>query len=270
MPKTNVNGLEMYYEMEGTGFPVVCISGLSLDHLAWAPQVPALTAAGYRCVVFDNRDAGQTDQSESGYGIRQMADDTVGLMDAIGLSSAHIVGMSMGGMIAQDIATGHAARVASLTLVCTGGAIDGSAGILRAWKAMRPHCTLDDFVHSVSAWLFTHRFYQQPEPMQGFLQMVRDDPFPQSAAGFQRQCDAVLSYDGMARLGAITAPTHVIVGTEDNLTPPRMSRTLAERIGGATLTEVPAAGHVMQVETAEAFNRPLIEFLQAHSASARV
>ena len=271
MPRTNVGGLDMYYDVEGAGFPVVCISGLSLDHLAWGPQVPALTAAGYRCVLFDNRDAGQTSESGGAYSVRQMADDTVGLMDALGLASAHIVGMSMGGMIAQEIAIGHPSRVASLTLVCTAAAMEeGQRGIFRTWRALRPEAAADDFVQSLSPWLFTHRFYLDPEPMQAFLQMVRDNPFPQSAAAFQRQCDAVTGFNALDRLDAIAAPTHVIVGAEDILTPPRLSRTLAERIAGATLTELPAAGHVLQLETPEAFNPVLIRFLQAQSTSAPV
>ena len=262
MPKTTVNGLEMYYELEGSGPPVVLIAGLSQDHLGWAFQVPAVAAAGYRCLSFDSRDAGQTSESASPYAIRQFADDTVGLMDAVGLTSAHIVGASMGGMIAQEMALQHPARVSSLTLVCTASRIDAElGGILRAWKVQRPHGDPVDFVLSLSAWLFTHRFYQQPEAVRGFLQMVRDNPYPQSAAGFQRQCDAVLSHDTHDGLARITAPTHVIVGTEDILTPPRLSRELADRIQGATLTEVPDTAHVLFLEKPEAFNAALLRFL---------
>ena len=262
MPKTKVNGLEMYYELEGSGPPVVLIAGLSQDHLGWAFQVPALVAAGYQCLSFDNRDAGQTTESATPYTIRQFADDTAGLMDAVGLASAHIVGASMGGMIAQELALSHPARVSSLTLVCTASGMDSEmAGVLRAWKVQRPHGDPVDFVLSLSAWLFTHRFSQQPEAVRGFLQMVRDNPYPQSAAGFQRQCDAVLSYDAQDRAGRISAPTHVIVGTEDILTPPRQSRELADRIPDATLTEVPEAAHVLFLEKPQEFNAVLLEFL---------
>lgn len=264
MPKTNVNGLEMYYEIEGDGPPVVLIGGLSQDHLGWMFQVPALAAAGYRVITPDNRDAGQTAEGRSSYSVRDMADDTIGLMDALGLSSAHIVGLSMGGMIAQEMAIDHPSRVASLSLVCTVAAMDpDGAGILRAWRAARPHCDDVDFVQMVSAWLFTYRFYQNAEAVRGFLELVRGNPFPQSAAGFQRQCDAVLTHDTRDRLSRITAPTNVIVGTEDTLTPARHSRWLADRISGAKLTEVPNAAHVLSLETPDAFNRVLLDFLQA-------
>ena len=266
MPTVTVNGLDMYYELAGTGSPVVLISGLSQDHLGWAFQVPALTAAGYQALSFDNRDAGQTAQSSSAYTIRQFVEDTVGLMDALGLATAHLVGASMGGMIAQEIAINYPERVVTLTLVCSSPWIDRqTAGVIRAWRAQRPHCEADEFVLSLSPWLFTHRFLQQPEAVNAFLGMVRDNPSPQTVAGFQRQCDAVLSHNAGDRLGTISAPTQVIVGSEDVLTPPHNSRALADRIPGARLTELPALGHVLFAENAEAFNPVLLQFLDAQS-----
>jgi pimeloyl-ACP methyl ester carboxylesterase len=271
MPKIDVNGLEMYYELEGSGPTVVLLAGLTQDHLGWAMQQPALVAAGYRTLAIDNRDAGQTAQSRSSYTIRQFADDTVGLMDALGLPSAHVVGSSMGGMIAQEIALEHPQRVMSLTLVCSTASIEPEmAGVLRAWKAARPHAADDDFVLSLSPWLFTYRFLQQPEAVRGFMGLVRNNPFPQSAAGFLRQCDAVLSHDTEARLGRITVPTHVIVGAEDVLTPPRLSHVLAERIPGARLTTVPDSAHVLFLESPEAFNQPMLAFLDAQPKPAAV
>jgi 3-oxoadipate enol-lactonase len=264
MPKTTVNGLEMYYEFGEHGIPVVLISGLTQDHLAWVFQVPALTEAGYRCLVFDNRDAGQTTESPRGYAIRQFADDTVELMDAVGIGPAHVVGASMGGMIAQEIAIAYPSRVASLTLVCTAAEIDPVLKpLLEAWKAQRPHCAVDAFALSVAPWLFTYRFLQDPHAVRQFVQMVRDNPFPQTPGGFVRQCDAIMTHNTVDRLSRITVPTHVIVGVEDCLTPPHHSRRLAERIPGATLTEVPAAGHLLMVEKAEVFNRLVIDFLAA-------
>lgn len=264
MPKTHVNGLEMYYEVQGSGPPVVLIGGLSQDHLGWAFQAPALAAAGYQVISFDNRDAGQTAQSPGPYGIPQFVDDTIGLMNALGLGPAHLVGASMGGMVAQELALAHPARVASLTLVCTAAVTDPElAGVLRAWRDARPHCAADDFVLSLSPWLLTYRFLQQQDALRGFLQMVRDNPFPQSVAGFQRQCDAVLSHDAAARVGGIRAPAHVIVGSEDALTPPRHSRDLAGRLPGAKLTEVPETSHLLFLEKPEVFNSILLGALAA-------
>jgi pimeloyl-ACP methyl ester carboxylesterase len=271
MSTTNVDGLEMYYEIEGDGPAVVFIGGMTQDHVGWMTQVPAVSAAGYRCVTFDSRDAGQTAPSAKPYDIRQMAGDTLGLMDAIGVSSAHIVGLSMGGMIGQEMAIDSPHRVSSLTLVCTCAAIEPQmAGILRAWKAARPHCDEVDFVLMLSSWLFTHRFYQHAAAVEGFLQLVRNNPFPQSVAGFIRQCDAVLAHDTRDRVSAITTPTRVIVGTEDALTPARYSQWLADSIPGAELIQVPNAAHLLSLETPDEFNRVLIEFLQAQPKAVAV
>jgi pimeloyl-ACP methyl ester carboxylesterase len=155
----------------------------------------------------------------------------------------------MGGMIGQMMAVSHPARVASLTLVCTAAGFDAdSVRIVRGWRASRPHGDPLDFVLMLSSWLFTYRFLQQSEAVQQFLQLVSSNPFPQSVEGFQRQCDAVMTFDARDRVSRITAPTHVIVGTEDNLTPPRYARWLADRIA-----------------TADAFNQVLLGFLQAQA-----
>src|SRR5437868_5592028 len=118
MPKTFVNGLNLYYDDSGVGEPLVLIPGLSADHTVFAQsQVPCLVAAGYRCISLDNRDVGQTDSSPiADYTMRDMADDAAGLIRGLALGRAHIVGWSMGGMIAQELALNHPDCVSSLTL----------------------------------------------------------------------------------------------------------------------------------------------------------
>ena len=146
MPKMNCRGLHMYYELEGSGTPLVLIHGLSGDHFGWAMQAPAFTAGGYQCLLFDNRDVGQTDESPTGYNIREFADDTVALMSHLGIASAHIVGASMGGMIAQEMAINYPERVSSLTLVCTAPAVDPFIShIVRSWMVIRPRCSSEDY-----------------------------------------------------------------------------------------------------------------------------
>lgn len=262
MPKARIGDLQVYYELDGDGVPVVLLAGLTCDHTAWAPQLTDFRAAGLRCLAFDNRDVGQTDQSARPYTIRDFAADTVGLMDELDLPAAHIVGESMGGMIAQEMAIAYPQRVRSITLVCTAAATDAALGeVLRAWQNLRPPVSPVELTLTISPWLFTYRFYQQPEALQSILQLVRDNPFPQTAAGFRRQCEAILGHDARSRLHAARAPAHVIVGSEDVLTPPRCARELAELIPGAQLTEIPAAGHGVFWEAVPAFNRAVVEFI---------
>jgi len=267
MPTLNIHGLNMYYEFVGEGNPLVLVSGLSGDHLGWMEtQVPSLTAAGYRCLVFDNRDVGQTGTSPlSSYTIRQFADDTAALMTQLALEPAHLVGASMGGMIVQELALQYPERVRSLTLVCTTAHTDPFLHhLVTSWQTVRRQCTSEEFYQMFALWLFTHRFYATPEAVQFFMQQVASHPFPQSVDSFLRQCEAIFTHNVLDRLGAITAPTHVIVGAEDILTAPRYSQVLAEHIPGARLTVVPDSGHALFWEKPAEFNQAVLDFLKNH------
>jgi pimeloyl-ACP methyl ester carboxylesterase len=256
----------MYYEIIGEGEPLVLISGLGGDHLNWAmAQVPAFTGAGYQCLVFDNRDVGQTDDSPAAsYTIRQFADDTAALLDQLDLGPAHVLGTSMGGMIAQELTINYPERVRSATFVCTFAAAEPYiVHLFESWKTVARHVSLSELYAVIGPWVFTHRFYEQPENVQMFMQMLQENPFPQSADCFCRQCDAIVTHDALDRLKSITAPTHVIVGGEDILTPPRQSRALADQIPEAELTVVPEAGHGLSWEKPLEFNQAVLEFLKA-------
>ena len=239
MPKIKVNGLNMYYELFGEGQPLVFISGLGGDHLNWKmTQVPYFTAAGYRCLLFDNRDVGQTDESPvASYTIRQCAEDLAGLLVHLRINHAHILGASMGGRIAQELAINFPELVRSLTLVCTSSLSDPITHYrIASWRNARVKFSLEEFYEMLGVWLFTYRFYEKPEALKMFRQAALGNPNPQSVSGYLRQCDAILAHNTLDRLSRITALTLVIVGDEDIVNPPRQSRLLAEKISGATLT----------------------------------
>jgi 3-oxoadipate enol-lactonase len=265
--KVPVNGLNMYYEFAGDGEPVVFIAGLASDHLEWLPaHVPAFTTAGYRCVLFDNRDVGQTDESPvAAYTIKQLADDAAGLLKQLGIKQAHIVGESMGGMIAQELAINYPERVRSLTLVCTWSRSEPfHKALSESWKNARRKLTLEESFQTFGLWLFSSRFYENPEAEPMFLAEVRANPHPQSVAAFARQWDAILTQNTQDRLGSITASTHVIAGDHDMMAPLRLSRIIAEKIPGAKLTVCPESAHVLAFENPAAFNPVALDFLKKH------
>jgi 3-oxoadipate enol-lactonase len=204
-------------------------------------QIPTLIAAGYRCLVFDNRDVGQTEASAATAStIRQFAVDAAGLITQLAFGPAHILGASMGGMIVQELALQYPELVRILTLVCSTGETDALLReLVISWQTARSQFSTSEFYQAFALWLFTHRFYDAPEAMQSFKQKLAANPFPQSVASFQRQCDAVLSFSALDRLSAITAPTQIIVGAEDILTAPRHSQALARQIAGSKLTMLP-------------------------------
>jgi pimeloyl-ACP methyl ester carboxylesterase len=118
MGKVKIDSIELYYEEHGSGDPLLLIMGLAADSVAWMFQIPAF-AERYRTIVFDNRGVGRSDKPPGPYSIHQMANDTAGLLDALGIERAHVVGVSMGGMIAQELALNHPQRVRGLVLACT-------------------------------------------------------------------------------------------------------------------------------------------------------
>jgi 3-oxoadipate enol-lactonase len=266
MPKAGADGLSMYYELTGEGPPVVFVSGLTGDHSGWKLfQVPAFNAAGYRCLVFDNRDVGQTGDSPlASYAIGQFAADTIGLLDQLDLDSVHLVGYSMGGMIAQEIALAHPGRLRSLTLMCSAAKPDGYVrSLLETLGAAKRGLSAEQFLKTLGLRVFSHRFYETPA-LQIWLERMLANPYPQSVAGFLRQVGAILGHDAAPRLPSIEVPTHVIAGAEDIMLPPRLSKALASAIPGAQLTVIPEGAHALHVEKPEEFNRAVLDFLKRH------
>ncbi len=264
MPKIRVGDISMYYVEAGQGDPLVLIMGLGADHLAWGFQFPAF-AEQYRVIAFDNRGAGQTDAPDHPYTTRMMADDTVGLMDALGIERAHVLGVSMGGMIAQEIALGHPDRVRSLQLHCTLGRPDGfSRAQLLVGRIQRRSLTREETIRAAYLWLFAPATYdERPEFVETFVQNALANPFPMSLTGFERQCDAVQSHDALDRVHAIRCPVLITVADGDILVPPRFSRALAERMPGAEFRLIDGAGHGYFWERPDPFNAACLGFLSA-------
>ena len=265
MPKARVGDIEMFYMEAGQGEPLVLIMGFSGDHLAWGFQLPAF-AERYRVLAFDNRGAGQTDAPDDPYTTRMMAQDTAGLMDKLGIGRAHVLGVSMGGMIAQELALHHPERVRSLHLACTLARPDTYlAAVSASWRELRVRLDREASLRAIGPWLFAPVTYnQRPEFVETLVQNALANPHPQTLTGFLRQGEAIRNHDTLDRLAAMRCPTLVSVAEEDILVPPRFSRELAARIPGAALHVVPGGGHVYFWEQPATFNQLSLDFLAKH------
>jgi 3-oxoadipate enol-lactonase len=265
MPKVRVDDIEMYYVEAGAGDPLVLVMGFGGDHLAWGFQMPAF-AARHRVIAFDNRGAGQTDTPDAPYTIRMMADDTVGLMDRLGIDRAHILGVSMGGMIAQEIALNHPHRVRTLQLHCTFARADHHLRVLgETWRVLRTKLTREETMRAMMLWLFEPATYnERADFVETLIANGLSNPHPQSLTGFVRQFDAITAHDAVDRLGKITCPTLVSTGERDALISPTFSRELAARIPAAAHRTLPG-GHVYFWEHPNQFNEMCLEFLAKHS-----
>ncbi len=268
MPRINLGTHSLNCQLDGAGEPVLLIPGLSGNLLGWTQtQVPDLVAAGYSCIAMDNRDVGGSDSSPvCTYSIKDMAHDAALLLDALGVASAHIVGWSMGGMIAQELALNHLQKVRSLTLNCTDF---GQSPHLHAWirslVMLRPRCSVEEFARLMIPWIFSEHSLANPETERGFLNAVMADPHPQGADQFVRQASAIVGHDTRERLAQLYVPTLVVAGQQDILTPPARAHALAAAIPHAQLHVLAHVGHAACWEDTPNFNAALLAFLRAQT-----
>jgi len=262
MPTVTVKGIKIYYERKGAGTPVLFITGLGGDHQPWAPLAEQLKDQ-YECVTFDNRGIGQSSRPASGYTMSDLTRDTIGLLDALSISKAHIVGMSMGGLVAQNIALQQPQRVLGLVLMGSFAAGDARLNhVLASRKPMMKRMTRYEYFWAIAAWMFGMQTLSKPASVDGFAKMAAGNPHPQNLRAFSQLVDGIAQYDNRAHLKDIRKPTLVMVGEQDILTPPHLSRVLAEGIPGAKLEVIPGVGHFCVAEDTKGVAGRLIRFFK--------
>jgi pimeloyl-ACP methyl ester carboxylesterase len=263
MPLAAVDGIDLYYEDTGSGPPLLLIAGLSGNTLGWAMLLPAL-AQYFRVIAFDNRGAGRSSTPPGPYTTREMADDAAALLDHLGIERAHVIGLSLGGMIAQELALAHPERVDHLVLYATYArprpAIHDPW--LRNWvEACERGTTPDQLATLLLPWFLTPAFMAQPDQVEAAIGEWVADPYPAPAHGVAAQAAACLSHDTLSRLGQVAPPTLVLVGAEDIVTPVSCAQELTEGIPGARLHVLERGGHTPDVEYPEAVAEALLAFL---------
>lgn len=266
MPTATCNGVDLYHEVHGEGEPLLCVMGLATDTLAWALQVPAWSAE-YRTIIFDNRDVGRSGYVEEEYDVADMARDALALADHLGLDSFHLLGMSMGGMIAQEMALAAPERVRTLQLVVTfGGGGRWARERARLWlKDVAGH-TREDMIDELLLLCLSERSFENRDFVTFLRNAMLANPNPQRPEGFARQLMATTRHETRDRLGRLEMPVHVIGAGHDVLVPVWKSRELAALIPGAELTVLEGAAHGCNLERAEEFNGAVLDWLRARAA----
>lgn len=260
MPKVKVNDIEMYYELHGRGDPVVLIQGLGGNHTFWEPNLPQLVKK-HRILLLDYRGAGNTDKPAMAYSTRMFANDIAGLMDAVGIERAHIVGRSMGGCIAQWMGIDHPKKSRSLIMAATWGRADGVLRhTLAAWTRIVELDGVPGLLDQILPWCWSREFFEpaKAKDLAALKSLVFKNNQP--AAAFKRQSLAGQKHNALSQLKKISSPTLVMVGEVDILTPRKFADELVERIPGAELMLLPRLGHAFYEEKPEVFNNAALAY----------
>lgn len=273
MPHAKIGNIWLHYRDEGEGEPLVMLMGFGAPLQGWDKQLPALSPR-FRVIRLDNRGVGRSDKPLGPYSAAQLASDTIGLLDHLGIRSAHLVGLSMGGMAAMECAARHPDRVRSLVLAATTPAADaklrwiiGSAtarvGAAMAlargdWEA-RLEAGKEELIRLWLPMVFSASAGGEEESL---LRRLMDETFAEgfSPAGTAGQLAACFSHDARQRLGQVRAPTLVIGGTDDGLFAPAVFEALARGIPNARLELLDGLPHCLNMVAPEPFNDLVLRF----------
>ncbi len=257
---------ELHWESHGAGDPVLLVMGLGMTATGWWRTIPVL-AEQLRVLAFDNRGVGRSDRPPGPYAVAQMADDAAAVLDAAEVERAHVYGISLGGMIAQELALRHPGRVARLVLGATtpGGrnAVPIDAAVQDFFRR-RAEMTAEE-----AAWATVPYGYSE-RTRRGHGERIAEDVeqrlrYPIEPAPYRAQLEAALGHDAGARLAALQAPTLVVHGEQDRMVPAGNAHTLAREIPGARLELWPQAGHLYMTDEPEA-DRSVARFLSERSS----
>ena len=264
MPFVENAGTKIYWDEEGRGAPVLMIMGLGWASNMWHRTRPVLTAQ-YRTIAFDNRGAGRSEVPPGPYTMASMASDAAAVLDAAGVESAHLLGASMGGMIAQEFALQYPRRVRSLILACTAPGGPHAVQPESAAIEMLFRTGLKPQQRARAAVPF---LYDSGTPQdrvdEDLAELSKFYPVPE---GFSAQLQAILAWEAYSRLPQITVSTLVIHGVNDRLVPHGNAGLIARRIPGAGVLDLAEAGHIFFTDQPAAAHRAILEFLSSQTAT---
>jgi pimeloyl-ACP methyl ester carboxylesterase len=263
MPHLQVNDIELFYEIRGTGEPILLIAGYMCDHAYWSLLVPALVKQ-YQIIRFDNRGIGRSSSTKnSPCTIPQMASDTAVLLDKLGIEKAHIIGHSMGGQIAQELALAHPEKIKTLTLLATWAKGDRHFhSIIEMWGDLAAKLDLALYQKVILPWIFSDDFYSQSEMIEMLIEIAIRHPFPPQPEILYQHSQAILASDTIDRLHKIKSPTLIVAGENDILTPVKFSQQLAQNIPHSELFVLNHGRHGMVIESPDEVILMILKFLK--------
>lgn len=266
MPTASVNGVELHYRETGQGTPLVWVMGTGMNGDAWHRYQVPFFSDRYHCLTYDLRGSGRSECPDAPYSARVMAEDLAGLLDHVGIESAHLVGFSLGAATIQEFTLAHPERVRSAVLVSTWSSSSLEHHVRRHFESRLyalQHADMEVFKR-FAFWMWApsnvddhHEQILELEAFLGTISGARD------VSGWIGHFEADLAHETLERLAQIRRPVLVIHGDEDLITRPDYNRRVAQAIAGAQLVEIPQAGHLAYLEQPEAMNAAIDSFLSA-------
>jgi pimeloyl-ACP methyl ester carboxylesterase len=269
MPKIRSGEIELYYEEQGAGVPVVLIPGFSNGLWIWFKQIPTLSQK-FRVVSFDPRGIARSPAPDKPISIRMLADDVAALLRALEIKQAHILGASFGGFVAQEFALAYPQLTRSLILCCTsfGGPnhVPPSPATLQAIASTKGLNTDARFRENLLLAFSDDYLDQQKQEIERIIELRAANHVPEYA--YQLQLQAAIAFNTEARVAEIRAPTLILTGDHDIIVPYSNSRNLAAGISGSRLFIMEGGSHMFFIERAEEFNRAVAEFIESINRAA--
>jgi len=270
MPRVRAGNITLNYDQQGSGEPLVLIPYLAADCACYAFQV-ADYAKHFTCISVDLRGTGESDKPAGAWSTQVFADDVAALMQAIGVNSAHVSGLSLGAAVGMWLAAKHPSRVKSLSLHSGWHKSDPYLkSVVRGWQVMAKamNSVPEMIIAGIFPWCFTPELYaQKPEYIQALSDFVRGRP-AQPVDAFIQESDAVIAHDAAAQLVAIRAPTQITFGRHDTATSTRFADPLKNGIRNAELHVFEDCSHAPIYENVAAFNEKTLAFLREHAGRA--
>ena len=263
MPKVEVDGLTINYDVQGEGEPLLLIPYTAADHASYAFQLPAYTEH-FSCIAIDLPGSGESDKPAGPYSTEAYADQVAAFLGAIGIERAHVAGVSLGAAVGMHLAARHPGRMRSLSLHSGWHVKDAYLNVVvEQWRTLASALpTVADVVlHGIFPWCFTPEMYvDRPEFVDTLVEFVRGRP-AQPVDAFLAQTDAVLAHDASAVLGEIDVPTLITVGARDLVCSTRFAEPISRGIAGSELVVFDHLSHAGLHEDPETFNRATLDFL---------
>lgn len=262
MPSTIVNGVDLYYECHGEGNPLMLIAGLASDSQSWQPIVEDLSRDNL-VILPDNRGVGRTRPQDVETSIQHISDDCMALSEHLGMATVTLLGHSMGGFVALDCAVRYPERVPKLILAGTSACnSERNNALFHDWVSyLNSGMELEYWFRNVFFWIFSKRFFENNEVLDDALRFAIEYPYPQSKTAFERQVQAIKSFNCEQALANIKAKTLILCGNEDLLFPAEDIIQVLQGIPMTSVSIVEDAAHSVHMENPNAFTECVSRFL---------